>query len=676
MRADRLRILILLVLSIGMLVACAIVSRMTPVSNLVGIVVLYAFLWVAAVALLFLFPRALSSRKTILFILVVSVLTRLAMLPYPPSDDINRYLWEGRVLAAGYSPYAYAPDAPLLSGLAKDDPFHAYVNHPNMPAAYPPLMLGLFSGISRIWYHPLAIKWVVILFDLVAILFLFELLRARHLPLRWAFLYAFNPLVLFSFAGEGHFDAIQAALLTGAVLCHTRKRWVWAFLMAGLAVQVKYVAVFALPFLINRENWRYAWISVAAAVVPYLPIVLLDPRQLFHCLLAFGSEFAFNGPIHGVLRGVLGSMTAATVIVKVAFFGVLSFAYIRLMPLWMRCRNKDPLPGILLAFGALLLLSPTVHYWYLSWILPFAVVLPVWGWLVATLTIGAYFTVCRTFALTGAWEISSLAFAIEWIPVLGLLAWEGAVGIRRLRNASANTPAKTLSVLVPVINEAQRISACCEILLSNPLVTEVLVSDGGSRDDTLALAEKAGAMVVVAGLEHVGRGGQIYAALQRASGDVVAIVHADTVVPPESWDRMLAMLQANPGVVGGSLGCSFDGGDGGIRIVEVLNDIRATCLSVSFGDQVQFFRRQVVMEHNLFPAIPLMEDVELSLRLLMVGRTVHLFGLARVSLRGWQKHKVVRAVFIIRLVGTYLFRRLWGEVDTHAMYERYYGKSL
>ena len=676
MTSDRPRILVSLVLGVGMACLCAIASQLTPACDLLAISALYVSLWGGAVALLFLFPRALSSRHVTLLVLAISVLCRLAMLPYAPSDDTNRYLWEGRILAAGFSPYAHAPDDPLLSELAKEDPFHAAINHSDMSAAYPPLMLGLFAGLSRIWYHPMAVKVLVILFDLAAVLFLLATLKARQLPMRWAVLYALNPVVLFAFAGEGHFDAIQAAFLIGAVLCHTRKKWVLAFLMAGLAVQVKYVAVIAIPFFINRENWRYAWIAAAAAIAPYLPIVLLDSQQLFLCLQTFGSEFSFNGSIHGVLQSLFGSRAVAAAVVKLLFVVALGFAYIRLMPLWRWTRNKDPLPGIVLAFSALLLLSPTVHYWYLSWILPFVVILPSWGWLVATLTVVSYFTVCRTFAITGVWEISRLAFTIEWVPVLGLLAWEGVVGARRIRKAYTCTTASTVSVIVPVINEVQRISSCCGGLLANPAVLEVLVADGGSKDGTVAAAESAGATLVACGPESVGRGGQIKAALQRASGDVVAIVHADTAVPPESWDRVLAMLNANPGVVGGSLGCCFDGGDFGIRVVEVLNDIRAACLSVSFGDQVQFFRRRRVVEQNLFPNIPLMEDVELSLRLSAVGRTVHLFGGARVSLRGWQNHKVARAIFIIRLVGTYLRRRLCGQVDTREMYERYYGKSL
>lgn len=678
MTADRSRMLGSIALCIGMVLTCGFASHLTPAADLVAVISSYALLWGGAVVLFFLFPRACSPRQAVVLFVLTSVLCRLAMLPHVPSDDVNRYLWEGRVLMAGFSPYAHAPNAPLLAELASSDPYHAFVNHPDMAALYPPLMIELFGVMSSVWYSPTAIKLVVGLFDLVAVLFILALLRERHLPLRWAILYALNPLVLLGFAGEGHFDSIQAAFLTGALLCHARKKWVLAFLMAGLAVQVKYVGVLAIPFLINRHNWRYAWVAAAAAMVPYLPIFLLDSRLLFHSVMAFGSDFAFNGPIHGVLRAATGSMHVATSIVRVMFLAALGFAALFLLPLSPRSRNRDPLPGVVFVFGMLLLLSPTIHYWYLGWILPFVVILPSWGWLLASLTCVAYFTVCRTFALTGVWALSQTALLVEWLPVLALLTWEGVAGWRRLLCGSVSEVPENISVIVPVINEEQRIAACCDALRASPLVSEILVSDCGSTDGTVAAAEDAGATVVVCESGHdghfPGRGGQIAAALERASGDVVAIVHADTHVPAESWPRIIGVLRENPGIVGGSLGCTFRGGTLGIRLVELLNDIRATCMSLSFGDQVQFFRRQAVVERSLFPNMPLMEDVEFSLRLPRIGRTVHLFGLARVSLRGWETYKCARALFIIRLVVTYLARRIFGQVDTREMYARYYGK--
>ena len=157
------------------------------------------------------------------------------------------------------------------------------------------------------------------------------------------------------------------------------------------------------------------------------------------------------------------------------------------------------------------------------------------------------------------------------------------------------------------------------------------------------------------------------------TGDIVAIVHADTRLVRPCFGRVLKMLNANPGVPGGSVGSAFTSRHPLIRLVGMLNDARAAFMGISFGDQLQFFRREQLLQNGGFPDIPLMEDVELSLRLRNMGRTVHMFGDVMVSDRSWRKGRLARAVLVVRLVGVYLWKRTWGKVDTVPMYRRYYG---
>jgi len=96
-------------------------------------------------------------------------------------------------------------------------------------------------------------------------------------------------------------------------------------------------------------------------------------------------------------------------------------------------------------------------------------------------------------------------------------------------------------------------------------------------------------------------------------------------------------------------------------------------LGISFGDQIQFFRRRPAAEAGIFPDIPLMEDVELSIRLHRLGRQVFLFEDAVVSSRRWQSAGRNNFFLIIRLFTSYLVKRLWKKPDTVSMYRRYYG---
>lgn len=209
----------------------------------------------------------------------------------------------------------------------------------------------------------------------------------------------------------------------------------------------------------------------------------------------------------------------------------------------------------------------------------------------------------------------------------------------------------------------------------NRQVLEIIVVDGGSSDQTRLFAREAGACVMIHDqpIENGGgRGGQIKTGIKSAKGDVVAILHADSILPGEEIDRIIKMLNAHPGVIGGSVGCRFDSSKPQFRLIELANDFRAAFLKISFGDQVQFFRRQPVVDHDLFPGIPLMEDVELSLRLHRLGRQVHLFGNVLVSTRRWKSIGFKNARWILIQVLTYLITRLWSEPDTVNLYKKYY----
>ena len=95
-------------------------------------------------------------------------------------------------------------------------------------------------------------------------------------------------------------------------------------------------------------------------------------------------------------------------------------------------------------------------------------------------------------------------------------------------------------------------------------------------------------------------------------------------------------------------------------------------MGIGFGDQVQFFRRKPVLERDLFPIIPLMEDVELSLRLKRLGRQAFLFGDALISARRWKIEGFRNSISIICRVALYLWQRIWRKPDTLAMYYSYY----
>ncbi|NQT92369.1 MAG: glycosyltransferase [Lentisphaerae bacterium] len=642
-------------------------------------VLLFSLMWFTALALLLLHPRNLRFRWTAATVMILAVAARLAMAPHSPSDDVNRYLWEGRLVREHINPYALAPDDPSLAHLAADDPYHASVNHADLPAAYPPLVQFIFAGLGAASYRPAILKLFLVLCDLGTLWLLLLLLRARALDPRWALLYAVNPVVLYSFAGHAHFDSLHNLFLLAALVLYDRRRWGLMFACAGLAVQSKYIAVLAVPFLIRRDNWRHAWWMAVAALAPYVPFLAMGGGGLLDCVVRFGGEFAFNGPLHAPLMVLLGSMDRATLVCKVLLVGVLLVGYRLLHPEWNPRHADDPVSGCYFALGALCILSPTVHFWYLTWIIPFLVLRPTLSWFVATLSISASFAAVDVMRYTGTWSLPVAAHILAWLPFWAILGCEGWALLFRARSRSPLPTGRTVSVVVPALNEEALVGSCVNAALVDPVVQEVIVVDGGSTDNTSAVATEAGARVFryAARPERGGgRGSQIRAGVNLARGDIVAVVHADTVVPAPEFSRMADVLERQPMVIGGTLGSVFEGSGWRHRLLESANDLRMILFGVGFGDQVQFFRRKSITDEDLFPALPLMEDVELSLRLGARGRQVFMFGTASVSSRNWgRKGDGRRILMILGLCLRYLWRRRRGTVDTADLYRKYYGQS-
>ena len=236
-------------------------------------------------------------------------------------------------------------------------------------------------------------------------------------------------------------------------------------------------------------------------------------------------------------------------------------------------------------------------------------------------------------------------------------------------------PPRFLSVVIPTLNEENRIGGCLGELGRMEGVSEIIVSDGGSADATRELARAAGA-VFVSGPR--GRGCQIKTGIDRARGDVVLVLHADTRLDPAVPARIMRLLEQDPLTGGGACAMRFDHGGAKLALIAGLNNWRARLTGIAFGDQGQFFRTEALVAAGGFPDLMLMEDVELSLRLGQVGYLRLLPVGITASDRRWSKKPVsAHTVTVVRLFGSYLLARRRGRIDPAAKkyYSRYYGSE-
>ena len=240
----------------AMAVLCAAVVGLGDLrEHIPAFLLLDAALFACYIAAITRLPRLVgAARPHLLVIIAMAVLCRMILLAGPPSlsDDVYRYLWDGRVQQAGINPYQYAPDHPALAFLRT--PEDAAINHPALETIYPPLAQWIFRAAVAVAPTVLAQKAVFVLFDLATIGAIAALLRQRGRHPAWCLIYAWNPLVLIEFAHSGHLDSLAIFWLVLALWGLAGQRPAWGMASLGLSALAKYFALVLLPYAIFKPS--------------------------------------------------------------------------------------------------------------------------------------------------------------------------------------------------------------------------------------------------------------------------------------------------------------------------------------------------------------------------------------------------------------------------------------
>ena len=193
-------------------------------------------------------------------------------------------------------------------------------------------------------------------------------------------------------------------------------------------------------------------------------------------------------------------------------------------------------------------------------------------------------------------------------------------------------PAPAISVIIPALDEQDRLPAALASLGSPPGVELILV-DGGSQDATRALARQGGARVLAS---PPGRGRQMALGAEQARGELLVFLHADTRLQ-SGWRQEVARVLALPGVALGAFQFRLDQSSPSLRLIEKIVFLRSRYLQMPYGDQALFITAARLRALGGFPQQSLMEDVELVRRARRQGR-VTLSPLAAISsARRWQE---------------------------------------
>ncbi len=384
--------------------------------------------------------RPLSLRN----LLLIGLLFRAVLLPAPVSDDVYRYVWEGRVRLAGYNPYLLAPDAEVLRSL-RDDHW-PLVNHPEHAAIYPPTIQLVFTTIAAISPNLMTVKLVMVAADLGAVVLLAGWLRRRGMPEGWAGIYALCPLTLAAFAREAHLDAfVVLGIATWLVADEqARRRGSYALIALagaglGLAVGAKWVPLLLLPWWVTDLNRRASG-RIRGPASAAVGTLLVAAMVLLPAIAYKDAGLAIVGPLRHFADAFHTLDLAQSILrqaVDPAVAGALASAAIVLIALAVAGFRLSAARAMLWILGGAILLLPTVHPWYLTWLLPALCARRACPWIVAVVTVVFAWEADRVRETVGEWDMPTWVAAAVFVPVYVAVLASGLAGLWARRGRSA-----------------------------------------------------------------------------------------------------------------------------------------------------------------------------------------------------------------------------------------------
>lgn len=324
--------------------------------------------------------RTKDSRSLLVLGLTFAALFRVSIIFFPPylSDDIYRYVWDGRVQAAGINPYRYIPADESLAAL-RDDKIYPNINRRDYAhTMYPPVAEGAFLLITRFSESVTWMKAAMVVFEAVAVWALVQLLISFGFARQRVLIFAWHPLAIWEFAGSGHMDALAIAFIALVLLVQRKHSETLAGFFLACATGVKFFPAVLFPAVYRRWSWKMPLAFVATILIAYLPYLSVGPVGVLGFLPGYASERGMvSGEQFFLLTVARRSLSAN---VPVSAYLVFAVAVLGSLSVWlMRDRSSDDLcylrNGLLIAAVFMLLLAP--HFpWYFAWLIPFLCFIP------------------------------------------------------------------------------------------------------------------------------------------------------------------------------------------------------------------------------------------------------------------------------------------------------------
>jgi hypothetical protein len=337
------------------------------------------------------------ARTALLVVLGFALAMRLALVGVEPllSTDLYRYIWDGRVQAAGINPYAHVPADPALAAL-RDAAIYPHINRADYAVtAYPPAAQMFFLAVTRVSESLTALRLAMVGCEVAIVAVIIALLRRLELPEAGVVAYAWHPLAVFEIANNGHVEALMVALIMLGVWLLTSARPVTGAVAVALAAVVKPYAVLILPAFWRRWDWRVPLAVVAAILACYLPYLGAGSRVLGFLTAGYIAEEGLSTGegiwIVALAQTLIGKLPGLTVIYLVIAAGIMGWVALRIAFGPQRPPRETIADVVLLLTAGLFLMSPNYAWYFLALVpfIPLGVGTPAWA-PVWALTLGAF----------------------------------------------------------------------------------------------------------------------------------------------------------------------------------------------------------------------------------------------------------------------------------------------
>jgi hypothetical protein len=314
------------------------------------------------------------------------ILLRVLLIASLPklSDDVFRFIWDGRLLFNLEDPYKYLPAHYLNSRLTGIGPeLYEKLNSKEYFSIYPPFnqvfffLSVLFSPNSEVW-SMIILRVIILVFEIGNMRLIKQLLAHYKMPQKYGFIYWLNPLVIFELTGNLHFEGIVVFFLLLALLKYEQGKLNQSAIYFGASVATKFIPLIFLPLLIRKIGLKqvvvYGAIVLATLLISFLPLInTAHIWAIWESMSLYFQKFEFNGSIYYLVRWYGFETEGHNIIAKAGLWMMYAtFGSIMLYSLLAKAKGDWPKQMVWVWFFYLLF-ATTIHPWYVIPMLAMAV---------------------------------------------------------------------------------------------------------------------------------------------------------------------------------------------------------------------------------------------------------------------------------------------------------------